>query len=82
MNNTAARFLVSGTNNAATAEYASPKCIKADGDVTINGGTFTLSVTNQNATCLYADSVLNINGELSYVPLAAISQKDLPLQAT
>ncbi|AWI25450.1 carbohydrate-binding domain-containing protein [Flavobacterium pallidum] len=60
--NTASQFLVSGTNNSATAKYTAPKCIKADGNVTINNGTLTLSVTNQNGTCIDVDSILTVNG--------------------
>ncbi|MGC4040577.1 MAG: carbohydrate-binding domain-containing protein [Flavobacterium sp.] len=60
--NTGTQFLVTGTANSATADYASQKCIKADGDITINNGNVTLSVSNQNGTCIDADSTLIING--------------------
>lgn len=60
--NTGTQFLVSGTAGSATADYASPKCMKADGDITFNNGNFTLSVANQNGTCVDADSILTVNG--------------------
>ncbi len=61
INNTAARFLVSGTNNASTATYATPKCIKADGNFTMENGNLILSVSNQNSTCIDADSIFTLN---------------------
>lgn len=60
--NTGTQFLVSGTSGSAAAIWTSQKCIKADGNVTINGGNFTLSVSNQNGTCIDVDSILLVNG--------------------
>lgn len=60
--NTGTQFLVSGTANSATADYASPKCIKADGNITFNNGDFIFSVANQNGTCVDADSTLLVTG--------------------
>lgn len=60
--NTGTRFLLSGTANYVTAEYAEPKAIKSDGEVTINSGTFTLSVSNQGSELIDSDGALNVNG--------------------
>lgn len=60
--NTGTQLLVSGTNGSATADYAAPKCIKAEGVLTINNGRFTLSVSNQNGTCLESDNALLVLG--------------------
>lgn len=60
--NTGTQLLVSGTSGTATAAYAAPKCIKSEGILTINNGRFTLSVTNQNGTCIDSDSTLFVAG--------------------
>ncbi|MFN8275094.1 MAG: carbohydrate-binding domain-containing protein [Flavobacteriaceae bacterium] len=59
--NTASRFLVSGTNNAATANYVAPKCIKGTTGVNISNGQLTLSVANQNSVCIDSDATINVN---------------------
>jgi len=60
--NTGTQFLVSGTAGSATADYTSPKCIKADGNLTINNGILTLTVANQNSTNIDCDSTLLVTG--------------------
>ncbi|WP_431000129.1 hypothetical protein, partial [Klebsiella pneumoniae] len=60
--NTGTQFLVSGTAGSATADYTSAKCIKTDGNLTINNGTLVLSVANQNSTVIDCDSALLMTG--------------------
>lgn len=62
MTNTASRFLVSGTNNSATANYVTPKCIKGTTGVNIVNGQLTLSVANQNSVCVDSDATIYVNG--------------------
>ncbi len=59
---TGSRFLVSGTNGAAAANYAKPKCIKSDGNLTINKGTFTLSTSNPGSACFDSESTITVSG--------------------
>jgi trimeric autotransporter adhesin len=59
--NTGTRILISGTANYSTAVYAEPKGVKSDGLLTVNNGTLTVSVNQQNGEGLDCDSVLTIN---------------------
>lgn len=60
--NTGTQLLVSGTSGSEAANYTAPKCIKAEGILTINNGRFTLAVSNQNSTCIESDSTLFVLG--------------------
>jgi trimeric autotransporter adhesin len=60
--NKGTQLLVSGTNGSTTANYSTPKGIKADGILRINNGRFTMSATNQNGTCIASDSTLFVAG--------------------
>ncbi|HNX54535.1 MAG TPA: carbohydrate-binding domain-containing protein [Prolixibacteraceae bacterium] len=59
---TGSRFLVSGTSGYATANYAKPKCIKADGALTVNNGTFTLSTSNPSSACFDSGNTITLSG--------------------
>lgn len=59
---TGSRFLVSGTSGAATANYAKPKCIKSDGALTVNNGTFVLSTSNPGSACFDSGNTLTVLG--------------------
>lgn len=60
--NTGTQILVSGTSGSAAADYAAPKCIKAEGNLSALNGRLTLAVSNQNSTCLESDKVLLVSG--------------------
>lgn len=62
INNTAERFLISGTANYSTAEYCEPKGLKSDKIITINNADLTITCTKQGAECIDGDSIVNING--------------------
>lgn len=59
---TGTRFLVSGTSGYATANYTKPKCIKSDGALTVNKGTFTLSTSNPSSACFDSGSTITVLG--------------------
>ncbi len=56
------RFLVSGTGN--NADYANPKAVKAEGNLTLNSGTVTINCTqtSDGGEGLESKAVLTING--------------------
>jgi trimeric autotransporter adhesin len=60
--NRGTQLLMSGTSGSATAKYAAPKSIKADGILRINNGRFTLAVANQNGVGIESDSALFVSG--------------------
>lgn len=57
---TGAKFLVSGSGNSA--DYANPKCVKSDTNLTVNSGTITISSTQDGGEGLESKAILTING--------------------
>lgn len=57
-----AKFLVSGSG--MNADYANPKVIKADNNLTVNSGTLTLSSTADGGEGLESKNILTINNGL------------------
>lgn len=58
------RFFVSGSG--MNADYANPKAIKSEGDMTVNSGTITVrcNQTNEGGEGLESKNILTINGGL------------------
>lgn len=57
---TGKKFYVSGSGE--DADYANPKCIKADGNLTIYSGTFTVKGTQDGGEGIESKDTLAING--------------------
>lgn len=58
-----AKYLVSGSGN--NADYANPKAIKADGNLTVENGIFVITTTKDGGEGLESKAILTINdGEL------------------
>lgn len=57
---TGAKFLVSGSGN--NADYANPKAIKSDANITVNSGTLTITTTQDGGEGLESKDTLTING--------------------
>lgn len=62
---TGAKFLVSGSGNSA--DYANPKAIKSDANVTINSGTITINATQDGGEGLESEATMTIKGGTLYV---------------
>ena len=62
---TGAQFLVSGSGE--NADYCNPKAFKAEGDLTVNGGTITISTSQDGGEGLESKSTLTINGGTLYI---------------
>jgi len=75
--NTGTRLLVSGTSGSSTVDYASPKCIKSDGVMTIKNGTFTLSVSNPGSSCINSDSTLYVTGGILGLTVGGMQSKGI-----
>ena len=54
------KFLVSGSG--MNADYANPKAIKSEGDLTVNNGVLTLRTTQDGGEGLESKNILTING--------------------
>ncbi|WP_243345388.1 carbohydrate-binding domain-containing protein [Parabacteroides sp. FAFU027] len=74
---TGSRFLISGTTGYATANYAKPKCIKSDGVMIINNGTFTLSTANPGSSAFDSDSTLYFKGGNATITLGGNQSKGI-----
>lgn len=48
--------------NGNSADYANPKVIKANGNLTVNNGNFNLSAANDGGEALESKNILTING--------------------
>jgi hypothetical protein len=61
------RFLVSGTGN--NADYANPKAVKAEGNLTLNSGTITINCTqtSDGGEGLESKNILTINGGVTEI---------------
>ncbi len=61
------RFLVSGTGN--NADYANPKAVKAEGNLTLNSGTITINCTqtSDGGEGLESKNILTINGGITEI---------------
>jgi hypothetical protein len=57
---TGAKLLVSGSGN--NADYANPKVIKGESDVTVTDGTYTLTASQDGGEGLESKATLTING--------------------
>ena len=55
-----AKFLVSGSGN--NADYANPKCIKAEGNLTVENGVLTIKSTADGGEGLESKNILTVNG--------------------
>lgn len=55
-----AKYLVSGSGN--NADYANPKAIKADGNLTVEEGVFIITTTKDGGEGLESKNILTING--------------------
>lgn len=55
-----AKFLVSGSGN--NADYANPKCIKAEGNLTVENGSITIKSTADGGEGLESKNILTVNG--------------------
>lgn len=67
VNTTGARFYVSGTGN--NADYANPKAVKSEGNLTVNSGTTTISCTqsDEGGEGLESKATLTINGGINTI---------------
>jgi hypothetical protein len=80
--NTGTKLLVSGTANYTTAVYAEPKAIKADGNISFNSGTYTLSVSQQGANVIDSDGALTVTGGVFTVTVGGNQSKGLKSTGT
>lgn len=62
INNTEYNDYTGNTDNLSSDQKSSPKGIKADGNVTVNGGNISVSVTGNGGEGIESKAVMTING--------------------